>query len=205
MKQKLLILFLFTAIYSVKSQDLSLSVGTNFTKFDLKNPESFTITPLQSGSGSFFELNYSIPSTVQKLQYTLGFGVNEYNALAGNLANSYSWQTKYLGLRTGFQYDLITFKKLKIVPQLGMNFSTLIYGKQQINGAVYDLKSNNEFSGLKLIPYLGFTAKYKINDLAFASIGYNYSVSFKPELTSQEYLTFSTNQIVLGLHFNVNN
>jgi hypothetical protein len=86
-----------------------------------------------------------------------------------------------------------------------MNLSSIIYGKQEINGAVYDITNNSEFSGLKLIPYLGFKAKYRIKDYGYISIGYNHSVSFKPSLTNTEYLNISTNQIVFGLHFNVNN
>ena len=86
-----------------------------------------------------------------------------------------------------------------------MNFFSIIYGKQETNGAVYDISNNSEFSGLKLMPYLGFKAKYRIKDYGYISIGYNHSVSFKPSLTNKEYLTISTNQIAFGLHFNVAN
>jgi hypothetical protein len=91
------------------------------------------------------------------------------------------------------------------VPLVGMNFSTIVYGKQITNGAVYDIRSNAEFSGLKLLPYIGFKAKYKINDIGYLSLGYTHSTSFKPSITNKEYLNISTNQIVFGLHFNVNN
>ena len=137
--------------------------------------------------------------------YSFGLGLNEYNALAGNTGNSYKWNTKYLGIRTGFEYEFIEIQNIKLVPLVGVNLSSIIYGKQEINGAIYDISNHSEFSGLKLIPYLGFKAKYKIKDYGYISLGYNHSVSFKPSLTNKEYVNISTNQIVFGLHFNVNN
>ena len=205
MKQKLLILFVFLTFCTVRSQEISFNVGTNITHYNLKNPETFEGTPLQSGSGSFYEIAYLLPSSKEKLMYYFGLGLNEYNAIAGNLANSYKWTTKYLGLRAGFEYEFIGIKNIKLVPGVGMNLSSIIYGKQEINGAVYDIMNHSEFSGLKLIPYLGFKAKYRIKDYAYVSIGYNHSVSFKPSISNKEYLNISTNQIVFGLHFNVNN
>lgn len=204
MKQKLLILFVFLAFYSVRSQEMSFTVGTNFSTFSLKNPKAYVGTPLQSGSGAAYEIAYLAPSK-GKFKYNLGLGINEYNALAGNLANSYQWNTKYLGLKTGFEYELIAKKRLKLVPLFGMNFSTIVYGKQITNGVVYDLRSNAEFSGLKLFPYVGFKAKYKIKEYGYLSLGYNRSVTLNPSLTTKEYLSISNDQIVFGLHFNVNN
>lgn len=205
MKQKLLILFVFLAFYTVRSQEISFTTGTNFTQYDLRNPENYVGTPLQSGSGSFYEIAYLLPSGKEKLMYDFGVGLNEYNAVAGTLANSYKWNTKYLGLRAGFEYEFIEIKNIKLVPIVGMNLSSIIYGKQEINGAVYDITNHSEFSGLKLIPYLGFKVKYRIKEYGYISLGYNYSTSFKPSISNQEYLNISTNQIVFGLHFNVNN
>lgn len=205
MKQKLIILFVFLTIFTVRSQEISFTLGTNFTQFNLKNPESYVGTPLQSGSGSFYEISYLLPSREKNLFFDFGLGINEYNAIAGTSANSYKWNTKSIGLRTGLEYEFTAIKKIKLAPQVGMNFSTILYGKQEINGSVYDITNHSDFSGLKLIPYIGFKAKYKIKDYGYASLGYNYSVSFKPTLTNKEYLTIATNQIVFGLHFNVNN
>lgn len=205
MKQKLLILFVFLTFYTVRSQEISFTVGTNFTQYNLKNPETYSGTPLQSGSGSFYEIAYLLPSSKDKLMYAFGLGLNEYNALAGNTVNSYKWNTKYLGLRAGFEYEFIEIHTIKLVPLAGINLSSIIYGKQEINGAIYDISSHSEFSGLKLIPYLGLKAKFKIKDYGFVSLGYNHSATFKTSLTSKEYLTISSDQIVFGLHFNVNN
>lgn len=205
MKQKLLTLLVLLTVYSVSSQEMSFTAATNFTQFNLKNPEAYVGTPLQLGTGSAYEIAYLLPSSKEKLMYTFGLGLNDYNALAGTLANSYQWNTKYVGLRAGFEYEFVSINQFKFVPLVGMNFSTIVYGKQTTNGAVYDIRSNSEFSGLKLLPYIGFKAKYKIKDFGYLSLGYNHSVTFNPNLTNKEYLTISTNQIVFGLHFNVNN
>ena len=92
MKEKLLVLFVFLTVFTVRSQEISFATGTNFTQYDLKNPESYVGTPLQSGTGSFYEIGYLLPSGKQKLKYDLGVGLNEYNALAGTFANSYKWR-----------------------------------------------------------------------------------------------------------------
>ena len=205
MKQKLLIVLVLLSVYAVNSQEMSFSVATNFTQFNLKNPDTYVGTPLQLGSGTAYEIAYLLPLSKEKLHYAFGLGLNEYNALAGNLANSYQWNTKYLGLKAGFEYEFLSINQFKLVPLVGMNFSTIVYGKQTTNGAVYDIRSNSEFSGLKLLPYIGFKAKYMIKDYGYLSLGYNHSVTFNPNLTTKEYLTISTNQIVFGLHFNVNN
>lgn len=205
MKQKLLLFLVVLTFSSVFSQEVAFTIGTNFTQFNLKNPVNISNTPLQIGSGSSYEVAYLSPARNEKLYYTVGIGINEFNALAGNLANSYRWNTKYVGLRAGFEYDFINIAKFHLVPLFGVHFSTIVYGKQEINGAVFDIKSNDQFSGLKMIPYLGFKAKYTIKDYGYISIGYNHSTTFKPSLTTKEHLTIATNQIVFGLHFNVNN
>lgn len=205
MKQKLLLFLIVLSFSTVFSQEISLNIGTNFTQFNLKNPENYSGTPLQIGTGSSFEVAYLMPSTKEKLNYTFGLGIHEYNALAGNFANSYRWNTKYLGLRTGFEYNFLELPKFQLVPLFGIQFASIIYGKQEINGSFYDITSNADFKGLKLIPYMGFKVKYAIKNNGFVSIGYNHSTTFKPSLTTKEHLTIATNQVVFGLHFNVNN
>jgi hypothetical protein len=86
----------------------------------------------------------------------------------------------------------------------GLNLSTIIYGKQEINGAIYDLKSQDEFSGLTFVPYTGIHLKYKLNDFGYLSFGYGLSRSLILFNISQEKLTTSTNQILFGIHFNIN-
>lgn len=203
MKLKLLLLMSLFVVNTINSQELSFNVGTNFSQFNLKNPESFTNTYVQTGTGSFVEIGYLLPSKKEKLNYIFGLGINEYNALAGTPANSYRWNTKYVGLRTGFEYNFLDINKLQIVPLFGLNISTIIYGKQETNGVVYDIKSNKEFTGIKLIPYLGLKVKYKINEFGYASLSYNHSTTFKPSLSHKEHLTIVTNQIVFGLQFNL--
>ncbi len=205
MKRKLLILFFILSAAIANSQEISFAIGTNFTQFNLKNPETSIGTPLQSGSGSGYEIAYLNTTNEPKLFYEFGIGINEYNALAGTGVNTYRWNTKSLGVRLGLEYELFKLNKFQLRPQLGMNFSTIVYGKQEMNGAIFDIKNNSDFSGIKLIPYLGLKAKYRVRDNTSVSLGYNYSISFKPTLTNKEYLTVTSNQIVLGLHFNINN
>jgi hypothetical protein len=80
----------------------------------------------------------------------------------------------------------------------------MIYGKQNSNGVVYDLIGQNEFSGIFISPFVGLQTRYRLNDLGYLSLGYAFSKSLKPFNNSTEKLSFNTNQILFGIHFNIN-
>jgi hypothetical protein len=161
-------------------------------------------TPLQGGTGSTYEMGYSRPLKNNRFSHTIGVNLNEYNAVAGNMANSYSWNTKYLGVNNSLDFSVPLTSNFKLLFKAGINLSTIIYGKQIINGAYYDLVSQDEFSGLIFVPYSGLHLKYKLNNLGYLSFGYGISKSLILFNISQEKLTNNTNQILFGIHFNIN-
>ena len=198
--RKLLILMAFVFSFTeMHSQEIYLQTGKNFTSYNYKS--DVTTTPdLQAGSGNFYEIGYSIPLT-EKLNYAVGLGLNEYNAIGGNAANSYSWNTQYLGVQNTFSIAFVKAGGFETSANVGLGINTLIYGKQNINGHYLDLSSQKEFSGLWLAPKLGIQASYNVDNDIFLSLGYGYSKSFNLTNSTPEKLSFNNNQIQFGVHF----
>jgi len=203
MRKLILLLTVVPLITTCYAQRAYFSTGTNISKFNFKSPNPMS-TLLQSGTGSNHEMGISLILKPVNLSYSVGVNLNEYNAIAGDLANNYSWSTKYLGLNNSIEYSIPLFGNFRVLFQGGLNLSTIVYGKQAINGAYFDLAKQAVFSGFNLTPHihLAFTAPMK--DFGFLSLGYGINKSFYPMNTSTEKLSITTNQFVFGLHFNIN-
>jgi hypothetical protein len=204
MRKVYLLLIAFVALTNSYSQEVYFLTGSNFTKYNFSSAQGTTATALDTGIGTTYEVGYTRQLKNKRFSHTVGVNLNEYNAIAGSLANSYKWDTKYLGVNNSLDLTVPLTSNFKLLFKAGINLSTIIYGKQSINGAIYDLKSQDEFSGLTFIPYTGINIKYKINDLGYLSFGYGLSKSVILFNISEEKLTTSTNQILFGIHFNIN-
>ena len=205
MRKLSLLLIAIIAITNSYSQEVYFLTGSNFTKYNFSSGQGSIATSLESGTGTTYEMGYTRPLKNNRFSHTFGVNLNEFNVVAGSLANSYTWNTKYLGVNNSLDFTVPLSKNFKLFMKAGLNLSTIIYGKQSINGAIYDLKSQDEYSGLSFIPFTGVHLKYKINDLGYLSFGYGVSKSVILFNISQEKLTTSTNQILFGIHFNIKN
>jgi hypothetical protein len=205
MRKLSLLLIAIIAITNSYSQEVYFLTGSNFTKYNFSSGQGSIATSLESGTGTTYEMGYTRPLKNNRFSHTFGVNLNEFNVVAGSLANSYTWNTKYLGINNSLDFTVPLSKNFKLFLKAGLNLSTIIYGKQSINGAIYDLKSQDEYSGLSFIPFTGVHLKYKINDFGYLSFGYGVSKSVILFNISQEKLTTSTNQILFGIHFNIKN
>lgn len=197
----LIALFVFSNYYS---QEVYFLTGSNITTYHFSSEQGSMTTPLKSGTGIMYEMGYVRPLINKRFSHTIGVNLNEYNAVAGDFANSYKWNTKYLGVNNSINFMVPITTNFKLDIKAGINLSTIVFGRQEINGAFFDLKDQDEFSGLNFMPYTGLHLKYKINDLGYFSFGYGLSRSLILFNISQEKLTTSTNQILFGIHFNIN-
>ncbi len=202
--RKIYLLIVFFAFANSYSQEVYFLTGSNFTKYNFSSEKGEMLTPLQNGTGSNYEMGYMRPLKNNRFSHTIGVNLNDYNAVAGNGANSYNWNAKYLGVNNSLDFSVPLTANFKLLYKAGINLSTIIYGKQNINGAYYNLVNQDEFSGLIFVPYSGVHLKYKLNNLGFVSFGYGMSKSLILFNISQEKLTFNTNQILFGIHFNIN-
>lgn len=203
------LILIFVTSFQLFSQEVYLNTGKNFTNYCYKNSLGETNSNLQSGTGNFYEIGILKSFEKENFLYSYGISLNEYNAIGGNTANSYSWNTKYLGIDGGLSYSFFpknykSNKNLDLLLNTGLNVESIIYGKQQIDGAYYDLVHQNEFSGITLTPSIGLQLKYAISSFGFLSLGYNFCNSVNISNNSREKLSFSTHQIGLGFHFPLN-
>lgn len=204
MRKAILIIVAFMSLSNAYSQELYFVTGSNFTKYKFEANGSPMSTQLQSGSGSTYEIGYKIPIRNKDFSYSFGVTLNNYNAVAGSAANTYEWNTKYLGGQSAFMYTYTVSKNFSISARAGVNLSSIIYGKQNIDGAIFDLNHQKEFSGLFLSAFGGVQTNYKINNLGYLSFGYGYSNGTNTSNSTTEKLSFKTNQILFGIHFTIN-
>lgn len=208
MKNYLLLLFLL-ATGSIFSQEVYFATGKNYTKYIYKDANLQKNPNLQSGTGSFYEVGFMEPFVNKNIFYSVGLSLNDYNAVGGNTANSYRWDTQYLGLHGGLLYNFYSYttqsnNTFDFLVKTGVNASTIVYGKQEVNGVYYDLIHQKEFSGMVLESSVGLMAKYSIPSFGGLSLGYNFCQSINVSNSSKEKLSFNTNQLELGIHFNIN-
>jgi hypothetical protein len=189
------------SLQSVHSQEVYFSAGKNFTTYDYKNSSGASNPNLKSGTGNFFELGYIKPLQNEKFAYSVGLALNEYNNVGGNSVNSYTWNTQYLGAQGGFTYSILDRGDFDILPKFGLNMGTIISGKQTINGTYNDLTQEKEFSGLLVTPSLGVQVKYNLSASGFISLGYSYCKGFNLSNSTDQKLSFNTNQLQFGVHY----
>ena len=200
-----LLLAILMASFQLFSQEIYLNAGKNFTNYNYKNAIGVPDSNLQSGTGNSYSIGLNKRFiNEKKLGYSLGLSLNEYNALGGGVGNLYRWDTKYMGVTGGLTYSFFPEKAFDFLVDFGLNGSTIIYGKQEINGVAYDLVHQKEFTGVLLGSTMGFQAKYKIPSFGYLSLGYDFCQNVNISNTSKEKLTFSTHQIQLGFHFPIN-
>jgi hypothetical protein len=200
MKKLLLIALIALSFQHIQAQEIYLQTGKNYTQYDYKSDTSSSPS-LQSGSGNFYEIGYVMTLNNEKLKYAVGLSLNEFNAIGGDINSSYSWNTQYVGVQNTFSIAFVKKSGFEASTNGGLGISTLIYGKQNLNGQYLDLASQKEFSGLWIAPSLGLKASYNVDNDIYLSIGYAYSKSFNVSNSTEEKLSFNNSQIQFGVHF----
>lgn len=198
-----LLLIAFFSITHLFSQEIYLNSGNNFTKYIYKDSSGQSASGIQSGTGNFYEIGFAKPFFKNNMYYSAGISWNEYNAIGNNSVSTYNWNTKYMGIDGGLSYSFFPNRDLDFLIKAGLNAATIIYGKQEIDGVYYDLMDEKEFSGIIVKPSIGFQIKYHFSSFGFVSTGYNFSKSINITNTTDEKLSFNTNQIQLGIHFSI--
>jgi len=204
-KKILLIVLVSLTFQTIRSQEIYFNTGKNYTSYsfnDSSNTNSqFT---LQSGSGNFYEIGYTMPINYRTLNYSVGLCLNEFNAVGNSVTNSYSWNTDYLGVTNAVNFTFFNDDNFDIAVKGGVGLSTIIYGKQKINATYLDLISQKEFSGIFIQPLIGLQMKYNISSDYYLSLGYNFSKSISLLNNTDEHLSFNNHQFQFGIHFITN-
>lgn len=188
------------------AQELLFSKGTNYTDFDYANGSEPGSLNLQRGQGNYYELSYvNGIGTAQWIDYQVGLILNEWNATGGNQLNSYSWNTGFLGLKTGLSIDVSSNESgLSTHLNMGVTGSRILNGRQAINGFTYDLKDQDDFGDYFLGLYAGLGVSYPVTDKVALGVGYQYGRHTKLQDTADESLGFINHQIRFNLILKLN-
>ena len=214
--KKIITTFFILFSFCIYSQSILFKTGLNMTTYDYTNSKNKTNSNIESSTGSFYEIGYSIPiktgtygtrrgsrSRNAKLYATSSLTLNQYNATGGNNVDSYSWDTNYLGWNNYLNYSLLDQNKfIDFSIKGGLGISTIIHGKQKIGGEIFDLKFNNEFNGLWISPVIGFNIKYDLFEETYLSLGYDFSKVISTNKNS-ESLSFFNKQLSFGILINI--
>ncbi len=201
MKKLFIASVLLCFMQTIQAQEVYFYSGKNFTTYDFTNSSGKSNPNLKSGTGAFYEVGYNKNLRYDRFSYSLAVALSEYNNTGGNTANSYNWNTQYLGVQSRLFYSYLKGKDYDLLSNVGLNASSLLSGKQQINGTYYDLTKEKEFTGFLLSPSIGLQFKYNVANLGYVSLGYNYVKSYNLTNSTNQKLGFTTNQLQFGVHF----
>lgn len=201
MTKNIFLAFALICISEGFAQEIFMQTGKNYTTYDFKSIGDNSNVKYRASSGDFYEFGLNYPMKDSKIGYSVSVTYNELNAAASNGATNYTWNTSYLGLQNKVSYAFFEADNgLIFFLDAGVNTATIIKGSQMINTVYYDVKKQEEFSGILLQPSLGFEAKYSVSSKMLVSLGYHYAKAFNLSNSSDEKVTFNTNQIQFGLH-----
>ncbi|MDC1491845.1 hypothetical protein N8376_00630 [Flavobacteriaceae bacterium] len=177
--KKIIFYLAVLSAFTMFSQEVTFSVGTNYTDYSFDDNQDFEA----SGMGSHIDVGYTKKigktKTEKSLKYSLSLNLNQYNASSGNMTSHYSWETSYIGIRNGLELPLYTKdNSLKLDALFGVNVSTIVKGQQTINSMVYDISDHSEFCGLTGWADLGLNLSYEFNDGVKLALGYSISEKF---------------------------
>jgi len=202
MIKKIFVLLAFLSIFKIHSQEIFLQKGKNITLYDFKSANGDSDLDFRSRGGDFYELGYNYKIKDSKFSYLASITYNQFNAAASNGVKIYSWETSYLGVQNMITYSFFEFdNEIEIILKAGFNTATIVRGEQFNDLVYYNIKNQEEFSGILLQPILGLNAQYTLTEKIKLSLGYNFSKAFNVSNTSDEKITFNTNQIQFGIYF----
>ena len=212
MKSKIVyIVALFISHFAI-SQEFFLKGGENFTQYNYINSMGKSVSVLEGSNGSNYELGFEYfldnadSSLESSFSYSASLILNQFNAKGGDFNNTYVWNTNYLGIQNMAYVSLLmspnSVYNLKL--KAGVNTSTILSGQQYINNIIYDLKNYDEFKGVFIQPLLGVDFRLEVNRELCLNIGYLFSKAFNVSNKSSEKLSFTNNQLQLGLQYNIN-
>jgi opacity protein-like surface antigen len=204
-KNKIIIIIALLSFSKSFSQEFFLTMGKNYSSFEFTSSNADSNLSYRTELGEAYAVGYELDFNKSSFAYQISLTYNQFNASASNGATNYAWNTSYLGLQNTISYSLTNLNEdIQLFFNAGLNTTTILRGDQFVNTFYYDLKKQEEFSGIILQPLIGLNMKYAVSDNLKLSLGYHFSKSFNVTNSTDEKLSFLNNQIKLGLHFPLN-
>ena len=197
--------YLFVLIlgsFELNAQSFYFSNGINTTSYDFKSTDDLPLE-FKSKTGQLYELGYKLLNVKERMNYAIGFAINNFNSNAGDSVNQYEWETTYMGINNHFEYIIIPSDRnpIELSGAFQMQFMHIFNGVQKINGKNFDLTKEKEFTGIWIQPGVTFASKYFISDSWQISLGYNYSIGYNLSNTTEEVLKYNNHQFRFCIHF----
>lgn len=200
-----LLFFICVSFTPIFSQSLYFKTGKNFTNYIFETSTSgiqSSTVRLQSDSGSFFELGAALPFKDTRFSYEFGVSLNELNSLVVSPSKAVRYKTEYVGLDNSVSFSVINTKRVLIDAKLGFGLQTIVFGRQEIGGVIYDLKKFGEFNGLFFRQSLGTQIKLLVSNQLNFSIGYDFHYDvFNTKNNINQSLLINNNQIKFGIYY----
>jgi hypothetical protein len=206
MKRSILLsLVLLLGIQVLKAQSIFIKSGRNLTNYKLKGTTNQPVF-LQNEIGQSYEIGYqSKQPDVKPYYYGISLGLEQFNASGGNYSpNNLVWETNYAVLKGLGYFRVFEKSSHQLSLKGGLGLATLIHGRQEINGARYDLLKQKEFNGLFLSPQAGVSYRLKINNDIGILLDYDYANQFSVTNSSEQKLKFINHSLNLGFNVNIN-
>ena len=197
---KKVILFVFLVVHiGVYSQSIYLRTGVNRTDFRYTSTSGVRSNLIQSGFGKSYEIGYTVVLRgLERFSLDAGVALNEYNNFVGIPDLNVKWNTAYMGAQSSLAFSVIKLDSFSFNVKTGLNVSTIIYGKEDLNGVMYDIRNNNDFDGALFQAVFGVQANYSASDYCSLSIGYNFVKSIKDSKDSSKF-SFESSQVMFGV------
>ncbi len=200
-----LLFFTFFCFTSALSQSLYFKTGKNFTNYVFESSAtgiSSSVVKLQPDSGSFYELGTVLSFGSSRFSYEYGISLNELNSIVETPSKAVKYKTEFIGLDNSVLFSLFKTKTILWDAKLGFGIQTMIFGKQEIGGTLYDLKKFDEFNGLFLRQSLGTQIKLVASNQLNFSIGYDYYYNlYNTKNSSNQTLKINNSQIKFGVYY----
>lgn len=184
-----------------------IKTGKNLTNYTYTNALGGKASNLSSEFGNSYSIGFSKQFKNHLNNFPLMFdseiSFDENNASVFNKTLLTHWTTLYVGVNNSFLFQVLNSKKLKLGIRAGIDISTIVYGRQELGGEVFDLKKTNSFKGIFIGGFSGLQLKYFASEFGGFSFGYDHISSFNPNLNGSEKFSMSTNRMYLGVIFNL--
>ena len=194
MKKYLLIILIIT--YHSYSQEVFFESGMNFTTYNYSDANGSSNDNIEPGTGVY--LRAGLGSIGYNSNVSFGISLNQLNANGGNTFDIYDWKVTHLGLFA--QWCKFFNRNETLGFNVGLEFSTMISGKQVLGQNNYKLSDYNEFNGLWTSPRFGIGYQIVSTRSVLMEVGYSFLLGLNISGNSDESLSFSTHQIGLKLN-----
>lgn len=191
----------------LSGQTIYLKNGKNFTDFKFIQADGTHSPGFQKGVGDVYDLGirYILFKEKSHLFGEVGIIVNEYNAFVGIKSNYITWKTYYLGIQNSALYSFINRYNYFMAIRLGVNTSKIMYGKEEVNGIIYDLRKEDNFKRFLFQYVIGLDMKYNATNEISIGLGFNLINSSNLSKAGAPKFFINNKQMTASIFFIINN